>query len=439
MAKRLLRTIGTGVLALTTTLAATGPMGGTAFAAPLAPVPGVPPAPGAADEPAADALTDSATEATEAAEAAEGTDTSSGATDSLTGSIPGSAPGTLDGSVTGLLTRLRTLYQEAEQATEAYNAADEALKKQTADTRRTDALLTAARRSLQQGRDEAGRLARLQYQGRSDLSPYLTLLLARHPQTALDETHQAARAARSRSTVVQRLQAAEQKADGLATASRTALARGRALLADRKKQKEAVEAKLREVEKLLASLTADQLGRLTSLDAEQTAGAQSTLMASGALDGARTPSPQGARALRFAVRQIGKPYEWGAEGPDTYDCSGLTQQSWAAAGRALPRTSQEQWAKLPHVPLNRLRPGDLIVYFPKATHIALYLGHGLVVQAPRPGTRIKVSPIAANPLLGAVRPDPGGAPLKTFAPPELPEGASNGADTGFGGTRPADL
>lgn len=56
-------------------------------------------------------------------------------------------------------------------------------------------------------------------------------------------------------------------------------------------------------------------------------------------------------------------------------------------------------------PLNRLRPGDLVIYFPEATHVAMYVGKGQVVQAPRPGTRVKLSPIASNPILGAVRPD----------------------------------
>ncbi|HEY9369781.1 MAG TPA: glycoside hydrolase, partial [Streptomyces sp.] len=60
-----------------------------------------------------------------------------------------------------------------------------------------------------------------------------------------------------------------------------------------------------------------------------------------------------------------------------------------------------------------------------------YLGEGMVVQAPRPGGKVKVSPIAANPLLGAVRPDPAGAPLPSYTPPELPEGATDGADEGF--------
>lgn len=353
------------------------------------------------------------------------------------GAIPGApaAPTDPTGSVGGLLTRLRTLYQETERATEAYNAADEALKKQAADTRQTAARLTTARAALQKGRDEVGRLARQQYRGSGELSPYLGLLLSADPGEALDQRRLLARAARERAAAVTRLRTAEKKADALATASRTALERRTALLGGQRKQKETVEAKLREVERLLAGLSPDQLARLASLETQQTAGAQSALLGSGALDGAldatRTPSEAGAEALRFAVGQIGKPYEWGAEGPDTYDCSGLTQAAWAAAGREIPRTSQEQWETLPHVALADLRPGDLVVYFPEATHIALYLGDGMVVHAPRPGARIKVSPIAANPLLGAVRPDPAGRPVDTFAPPELPAGATDGADEGL--------
>ncbi|WP_167738707.1 C40 family peptidase, partial [Streptomyces prasinopilosus] len=146
---------------------------------------------------------------------------------------------------------------------------------------------------------------------------------------------------------------------------------------------------------------------------------------------ARAPSAAGARALRYAVEQIGKPYEWGAEGPEAYDCSGLTSEAWRAAGTPVPRTSQEQWARLDRVPLDELRPGDLVVYFPDATHVAVYLGDGMVVQAPRPGAQVKVSPVAANPVLGAVRPDPDREPLRHYVPPELPEGATEGPDQGY--------
>ena len=330
-----------------------------------------------------------------------------------------------------IVTRMRTLYQQAEEATERFNAADEALKLQTTDTRKVTARLTAARTALAQGRDAAGRIARDQYQGRSEFSSYLRLLFAPDPRSALDQGHLMARASRERASAVSRLEGAERRAGALASASRKALDRQQTLAAAQRTRRDEVRARLAEVEKLLASLSPDQVARLTELEREQTAGAQRELLDSGVLDGRHTPSRAGAEALRFAVEQIGKPYEWGAEGPETYDCSGLTQRAWAAAGREVPRTSQEQWATLPRVSLSELRPGDLVLYFPGATHVAVYLGEGLVVQAPRPGGKVKVSPIAANPLLGAVRPDPGGTALASYTPPELPAGARDGGDEGY--------
>ncbi|MDI2129635.1 C40 family peptidase [Yinghuangia seranimata] len=115
--------------------------------------------------------------------------------------------------------------------------------------------------------------------------------------------------------------------------------------------------------------------------------------------------PVARAAVRFAIQQIGLPYVWGATGPDSYDCSGLTQRAWEDAKVAVPRTSQEQWAELPRVPLDQLRPGDLVVYFPEATHIAMYLGAGMIVHAPRPGRHITTAPLTSMPILGAVRPD----------------------------------
>ncbi|KIF05932.1 glycoside hydrolase, partial [Streptomyces sp. RSD-27] len=183
--------------------------------------------------------------------------------------------------------------------------------------------------------------------------------------------------------------------------------------------------RLKEVERLLASLTPAEIAGLGAREAAVTAGAQRSLLDSGRLPARTTPpTAAGDAALRYATAQIGKPYVWGAEGPASFDCSGLTSQAWQHAGRSIPRTSQEQWAQLHRVPLDQLRPGDLVVYFPKATHVALYIGDGKVIQAPRPGARVKVSPIAANPLLGAVRPDPDGTPLARFTPPPLPEGAA---------------
>ncbi|WP_063784983.1 NlpC/P60 family protein [Streptomyces sp. TP-A0356] len=334
-------------------------------------------------------------------------------------------------STSQLLTELQRLYRQAERATESYNATTAQLKKRQAEVARLDGRLARARIDLQISRGQAGRLARQQYRNSTQISSYVRLLLARDPQHALDEGHVLGQVARGRAETVRQLTGSERHADGLARAARKALDDQLVLTGRQKKARDDVQRRLKDVEQLLASLSAGQLAQLAEWERGGIAAAQRAFLASGALSPERAPTEKGDRALRYAVEQIGKPYEWGGEGPRAYDCSGLTSQAWGHAGRAIPRTSQEQWAQLPHVPLKELRPGDLVVYFPEATHVALYLGDGMVVQAPRPGTTVKVSPIAANPVLGAVRPDPSALPLRReYAPPNIPRGATNGSDEG---------
>lgn len=348
------------------------------------------------------------------------------------GAVPGPPGG--EPSVVSLLTELQGLYQRAEEATEAYNATEEELKARRAQAEALAEKLASARGSLHGSRLAAGRLAREQYQSRSDISPYVRLLLARDPQHALDQGHLVLRAARDRTATVDRLTGDEKKADALATKARAALDQQLRLADARKKDRDAVRRRLKDVEELLASLSSEQLAEVSRAEDAGTADAQRAFMASGALSSVgRAPSKAGGAALAYALRQVGKPYVWGAEGPESFDCSGLTSQAWAHAGRRIPRTSQLQWKNLPKVEMDRLRPGDLVVYFRKATHVALYLGKGQVVQAPRPGARVKVSPIAANPVLGAVRPDPGAKAMTGYRPPPLPRGATAGDDTGYDG------
>lgn len=327
-----------------------------------------------------------------------------------------------------LLTSLQRLYQDAEVATETYNATTEKLKRQRAEVDRLDGSLTRARLSLRDSRGAAGRLARQQYQNGYGISSYVRLLLSPDPQHALDEGHVIGQLSRERIKTVDRLAGSERRTDLLVRRARTALDGQLTLTGQQKKQHDEVLGKLRDVEQLLASLSPAQLAALDALEQRGTREAQQKLVTSGALSSGGTPSQEGERAVEYAVEQLGKPYEWGAEGPSAYDCSGLTSQAWDHAGQPIPRTSQEQWAQLPRIPLSELRPGDLVVYFPEATHVALYMGDGKVVQAPRPGTRIKVSPIAANPVLGAVRPDPAGRPVPRYTPPVLPAGATEGPD-----------
>lgn len=309
-------------------------------------------------------------------------------------------------TVAELLTDLQHLYREAERATETYNATEEKLNKQKAEVLRLDTALSRARLSLHDSRGAAGRLARQQYQNSTDISPYVRLLLARDPQHALDQGHVIGRMARERAETVGRLTGSEKKADGVARAARKALDGQLTLAARQKKDRDEVRRKLHDVEELLSSLSEEQVRELARFEEDEITEAQDDLIASGALsDKDGKPSDQGDKAVRYAMDQLGKPYKWGAEGPKEYDCSGLTSQAWGHAGTPIPRTSEEQWARLPRIPLKELRPGDLVVYFPDATHVGMYLGKGKIVQAPRTGEKIKVSPIASNPILGAVRPD----------------------------------
>ncbi|GHJ42947.1 hypothetical protein Cs7R123_02890 [Catellatospora sp. TT07R-123] len=97
-------------------------------------------------------------------------------------------------------------------------------------------------------------------------------------------------------------------------------------------------------------------------------------------------------AIAFAKRQLGKPYGYGATGPNSYDCSGLTQAAYAYAGVGIPRTSQDQWARSAHVSQAALQPGDL-VFYNSAGHVALYVGNGQVIEALKTGTLVRYDSI----------------------------------------------
>jgi cell wall-associated NlpC family hydrolase len=131
-----------------------------------------------------------------------------------------------------------------------------------------------------------------------------------------------------------------------------------------------------------------------------------------AAPGPRAGSASGsrpARAVAFALRQRGKPYRWGAEGPGAFDCSGLTWAAWQAAGVAIPRTAAGQLAGLPRV-RGRLQPGDLLIYAsrgPSRRHVALVVGRGRMVEAPGRGIPVRSTSIRPG-YLGAVRPESGG-------------------------------
>ena len=120
-------------------------------------------------------------------------------------------------------------------------------------------------------------------------------------------------------------------------------------------------------------------------------------------------STNGGQAAAFAVSKLGCPYVYGATGPcnSGYDCSGLAQAAWAAAGVSIPRTTYDDWASLPHVSMSSLEPGDLILYDGEG-HVAMYVGDGKIVDAPHTGAVVEEIPMSeswyAENEDGAVRP-----------------------------------
>ncbi|GII93190.1 hypothetical protein Ssi02_34210 [Sinosporangium siamense] len=118
-------------------------------------------------------------------------------------------------------------------------------------------------------------------------------------------------------------------------------------------------------------------------------------------------------ALTAAASKLGRPYVWGAEGPDTFDCSGLVQWAYAQAGIRVPRVTHQQFVAGPHVPMAQIQPGDLIFWRHDPTnpgyvsHVAIYWGDGKMLHAPRTGDVVKISPVSTRNLAGVVRISPG--------------------------------
>jgi cell wall-associated NlpC family hydrolase len=122
--------------------------------------------------------------------------------------------------------------------------------------------------------------------------------------------------------------------------------------------------------------------------------------------------PQVETALKAAASKLGRPYVWGAEGPETFDCSGLVQWAFAQAGVQMPRVTHQQFVTGPQVPLSQAQPGDLLFWRHDPTnpgyisHVAIYWGDGKMLHAPRTGDVVKIAPVGTKNLAGVVRVSP---------------------------------
>ncbi|MET9468118.1 NlpC/P60 family protein [Streptomyces sp. NPDC006544] len=302
-------------------------------------------------------------------------------------------------------TEIEGLYREAGTATDAYNLAESETRTQSAKIVQIANLVVAGNERITGLKSRAGAAARAQYRS-GGLPPGTQLAMSNNPSQFLDGADRLRQGEKATSDLLSELNRTQ---SDLQQYAKDASAQWELLEANRLKQegaKKQIEEKIKAAEELESKLEAEQKAKLLQLEQEAQYKAQTAWLSSGALKGAAgsATSEAGRRAVQFATAQIGKAYVWGAEGPETFDCSGLTSQAWRTAGRTIPRTSQEQ-LRLTKVAIKDMRPGDLIIYFDDASHVGLYVGDGAIVHAPRPGRNVTLAGAGSMPIKAVVRPD----------------------------------
>ncbi|MCX5399209.1 C40 family peptidase [Streptomyces sp. NBC_00102] len=292
------------------------------------------------------------------------------------------------------------LYRDAEAATERYNGARE---KAGEAARSVDALRDeAARRTalLNDSRHELGSLAAAQYRS-GGLDPALQLLLTSDPDEYLERSSYVAMAGDRQAGAISGIRRQIAGIDQV----RARAEDESAVLADREaelaRHKKKITSSLADARKLLHTLTAAE--RAGYEDASGTGGSSGTGGTSAAPGAVAAPNSRAAQAVAFAYGALGKPYVWGATGPSAYDCSGLTQAAWQAAGVSLPRTTYTQINAGQRVSRSQLAPGDLVFFYSGISHVGLYIGDGKMIHAPHPGAPIRIAPIDQMPFAGATR------------------------------------
>ena len=314
------------------------------------------------------------------------------------------------------------LYRQAESATEKYNAAKEKTAKQR---KQVDTLLDdVAKRTqkLNEAREELGSFAAAQYRTGAGIPDTATFLLADTPQDIFDQSQLMDRMTGRQKVAVDDYvtqQSETMKKRQEATESLETLTESQG---DLKTAKATVQKKLGDARELMAKLTAEEKARLAAIEkkkqqeaarkaaelarqqaerqkaqeeaAQQESGASGSSESSGSGTSPSTSTDssyaaKAEKAIAFARAQIGKPYVWGATGPGSYDCSGLTQAAWKAAGVTLPRTTYDQVDAGTTVPVSQAQPGDLVFFYDDITHVGIYIGNGMMIHAPKPGAYVR--------------------------------------------------
>jgi peptidoglycan DL-endopeptidase CwlO len=244
-------------------------------------------------------------------------------------------------------------------------------------------------------RSEIAKIAVTAYEDGS-LTSSAVLLTSNNPQVILNQSSILTELSSANSAEIGQYLAAARQLTQTQQTARRAKSAIVALKSGLDKRRSALNALIAQQKTLLAQLTPAQ---------------QVSVGAGPPIGGTHYTGPtttQAEKAVAFAYDQLGCPYVYGGTGPcaDGFDCSGLAMEAWASAGVSIPRTSYEDWDDLPHVSTSALEPGDILV-FTDASHVAIYVGGGYLIQAPQTGEDVDKEPLSGwftENLDGAVRP-----------------------------------
>jgi peptidoglycan DL-endopeptidase CwlO len=314
--------------------------------------------------------------------------------------------------------RVDELHGQAEEANERYNQAAETVAE---IERRLVAAESDAKRQearVQKLTAEMGGYAAATYRA-GGLDPTVQAMLAEDPEDFLARSSvidaYATQQAEQLNAVAAERQQLEQKRL-IVDEERSRQATIKAVLAT---EQETVDRLVAEQEELLAKLTAEEKARLAREQERARAAALAERDAASSRisrgSSSSTPAPnvpasgRAAVAVQAALSKIGAPYVYGTAGPNTFDCSGFTSWAWAQAGVSLSRSSREQAAQGTRVSVSQLQPGDILFYDSPVSHVAMYIGNGMVVHASNPRTDVTTAPMyqaggSAKPFAGAMRP-----------------------------------
>ncbi|MCE3032048.1 C40 family peptidase [Streptomyces sp. CMSTAAHL-2] len=291
------------------------------------------------------------------------------------------------------------LYEQAEQATEKYNGAKEKQQKLQKEISTIQDNVARGQEDLNKLRDGLGSLATAQYRS-GGIDPSVQLFLSSNPDDFLDKASTLDQLSSQQVDALRKIQSkqrelAQERSE--ATEKLKDLADTRTELGNKKKD---VQAKLAAAQKILNSLTAKEKADLA---AQQQRADRSS---SARVDLGDAPPASGRAAAAFAAAQgqIGKPYVYGATGPSSFDCSGLTSYAYAQAGVSIPRTSEEQANIGTRIySQSQLKVGDLVFFYGDIHHVGLYAGGGQVLHAPHTGAVVRYEAMSDMPFQFGVR------------------------------------